>query len=387
MSEDNKEQLNEDGTPIEPELRQDDVSNDMTRKILERNDVKTATQDVKKAEGEKEIEKSVEPAKVNNEQVVKQEQTVTLTEDDVVVLETAGISEESLDGKTVEEIKVIAQDAREKQEADETSQDQPIVSEEDALKAGGFAGNLIGKTPAELLEIINNQNSFIGEQGAKLSNREPVVDKSVDSLNQQNLSTEDVDKDADEESVDLLGLTPKDQGKELSRIIKREVDSGIKEGLDNSPEMKTAREQNRVNQMTEFHTSLGEKLPEDIKTPEQAKAVFDKWVVATKDRYTTDDLKALAKTPNVLITLISDHYLINNEATPVKEDKGTTKVVKKVESKSYQRMRSMIKDAPSGESKFNFKRKAVEDNESDLLSKQGDDSQQMIGRILNRHLQ
>lgn len=389
MSEDNKEQLNEDGTPKEEvELRQDDVSNDMTRKILERNDVKSTAQDVKKVDSEKKVD-DTDPAKKTetNEQVVKQEQTVTLTEDDIVALETAGIDEQSLDGKTVEEIKVIAQDAKTKQEAnDNPSQDQITVSEEDALKAGGFAGNLIGKSPAELLEIINNQNSYIGEQNTKLSKPEEKV---VDSLNQQNLRTEDIKTNTDKKAVDLLGLSPEEQQKELAQLIKKEVETGIKKGLDESPELISARKQYRANELTEFHTSLSNMLPEDIKTPEQAKKVFDEWTVSTKADYTIDDLKALAKTPNVLITLISDHYKINNKVTPVVENKDgkTNKAVKKIESKSYQSMRTMIKNAPAGESKFNFKRKAVEDNESDLTSNNGTEEQQMIGRILNRNLQ
>lgn len=386
MPEENKEQLNEDGTPKEPELRQDDVSNDMTRTILERNNVKTDSQEViKKDDGEKKEDTSAPAESKDDKQESKQEQTVTLTEDDIVVLEAAGVDEESLDGKTVEEIKAIAQDAREKQGvSDDTSQGLSTVSEEDAIKAGGFAGNLIGKTPAELLEIINNQNSYIGEQNEKLSKPR----ESVDSLNQQNLRTEDTDLEENSEAVDLLGLTPEDQAKELARIIKVQVDAGIQKGLEQNPDLETVRNQARADRLTEFHTSLSKQLPEDITTPEQAKQVFDGWVTATKEQYTVDDLKALAKTPNILITLISDHYFKNNKVEPiVKKGKEVTKVVKKVESKSYQRMRSMIQDAPAGDSTFNFKRKAIEDNESDLTSKEGTEEQQMYGRILQRNLQ
>lgn len=400
MSKENDEQLNEDGTPKEEksELRQDDISNDMTRKILERNNVKTVAQDVKTVDSEKKDADTVaDPAKKTdvNEQASKQEQTVTITEDDVKALELAGIDEESLDGKTIAEIKVIAQDASKKQESnDNASQDQTNVSEEEALKAGGFAGNLIGKTSAELLEIINNQNAYIGTQNEKLSNPTVKKDDSVDSLNQQNLNTNDVDTDTENKAVDLLGLSPEEQQKQIALIIKKEVDAGIKKGLQESPELDTVREQTRKNQMTEFHTTLGDTLPEDITTPEQAKVVFEAWKTATKDKYTTAELKALAQTPNVLITLISDHYRINNKVAPKKEtttvkkdNDNTSKVVKKAETESYQRMRSMIANAPSGESKFNFKRKAVEDNESDLLSKDGTESQQMMGRILEKHLQ
>ena len=315
--------------------------------------------------------------------VVKQDQTVTLTEDDLKALEDAGIDEESLDGKTIEEIKIIAQDSGKKQVVDETIQEQTSVSEEEALKAGGFAGNLIGKTSAELLEIINNQNSYIGTQNEKLAN--PEKPKEVVSLNQQNLDTEDSTEKETNTAVDLLHLSPEEQEKRLNEIIDKRADARAEKILRDSPEMESVREQAGKNHMVEFHTYLGKQLPEDVSTPEQAEKVFDAWKVAVKDTYTDDELRALAKTPNVLITLISDHYTINHKQV-VESDSVTKKVVKKSGEQTFQRIRSMLKDAPAGQAKFNFKRKASEDNESDLDSKEGSDSQQMIGRILKGHL-
>ena len=378
MSEENKEQLEEEKS----ELRQDDVSNDMTRSILRNNNFEVPTQDVVIKDGDK--KDKTESAKIENEEQVEEKEVVAITEDDIKVLEEAGISEESLDGKTISEIKVIAQDAREKQTTvvDDSTQGQPTVSIEDATKVGGFAGNLIGKTPVELLEIINNQNSHIGTLSEKKSTKE------VDSLNQQNLNIEDDDTDASQEAVDLLSLPAKEQAIHLAKIIKEQVDAGIKEGLSKSPELESARVQASKAHLVEFHTVLGKALPEDITTPEQAEEVFNKWKVAVKDTYTKKELQALAQTPNVLITLISDHYKLNNKVIPPvkKDDKNTDKAVKKSESQSYQRMRSMIEKAPAGETKFNFKRKAIEDNESDLLSAEGSEEQQMIGRILERNL-
>ena len=366
------------------ELSQDDVSNDMTRSILKRNGVETATQDDKTASEKETEDNKVEPAKVvEPEQVVKQEQPVVLTEDDIKALEDAGISEESLDGKTVEEIKIIAQGSGKKQDVDETSQEQTSVSEEEALKAGGFAGNLIGKGTAELLEIINNQSVHIGTQNEKLANpKQPV--KEVDSLNQQNLDTEESKVEDTTSPVDLLHLSPEEQEKRLNAIIDQRVDAGIKKGLTESPEMVSVREQASQNHMVQFHTELGKHLPEGVTTPEQAEEVFNAWKVAVKDVYSNDDLLALAKTPNVLITLISDHYVINSK--PVVDDSVTDLKVKKSGAKSYQRIRDMIKNAPAGQATFNYKRKATEDNESDLISNEGSDSQQMMGRILAKHI-
>jgi urease gamma subunit len=390
MSKEN-EQLNDDGTKKEPELRQDDVSNDMTRTILARNNVKTDSQEVIVKEGEKkEDESSTVSAKADKDkQESKQEQTVTLTEDDIVALETAGIDEQSLDGKTITEVKAIAQDViKEQAVKDEASQDLGIVSEEDALKVGGFAGNLIGKTPAELLEIINQQNSHIGKQSEQLS-KPPEQRESVTSLNQQNLDTEDANDNTANDAVDLLHLTPEEQAKKLAEIIDKRVEAGIAKGLEKiSPELDSVREQSRKTHMKEFHTALGTQLPEGMQTPEQAEKAFAGWKEAVKDQYTVDEFKALARTPNVLITLISTYYQLNNKVAPVvkKEDGTTTKEVKGKEKKSYTVMRDMLKTAPSGEDKFNFKRKAIEDNESDLLSESGSESQKMIGRIIERNL-
>jgi hypothetical protein len=364
-------------------LRQDEVSNDMTRNILKRNGVEVDTQEVIEDSGEKEVDKvDTEPAKVIDDKQEETDTEVTLTEDDIVALEEAGIDEESLDGKTIAEVKAIAQDASKKQVVkDDTPQGQPSVTIEDATKVGGFAGNLVGKTNAELLEIINNQNSHIGTLSAKKSEKE------VDSLNQQKIQTEDADKDTEQEAVDLLSLPAEEQAKHLAKIIKQQVDAGIKKGLEESPDLQSAKEVAHKNNILKFHTALGKALPEDVSTPEQAQKVFNDWTASVRGtRYTDDELSALAQTPNVLITLISNDYMLNNKVTPEVKDNNTNEEVKKKKSESYQRMRSMIKSAPSGESKFNFKRKASEDTDSDLLSKDGTDSQQMIGRILEKNL-
>ena len=352
--------------------------NEITSKILERHGISTTTQDDKKGD------QATKPAE-DIKQVEELESELSITDQEFEALDKAGVKEEDLDGKTIEEIKTLAQDSIKPQEKKKVSQEPIIITEAMASKFG-FAKNLVGKTMDDAFQVIDNQNVYNTSNELKIVELERKLEA---SNNKQNIKTEEVQK---LEPIDFINLTPEEQAKKLDERIgivaertkvdtKAIVQEAIKELL---PSLEPLQKQSEKAAVQEFYTSLAERLPEEIKTPKDAKKVMDAWNIATKDKYTKDDLMALAGTPNAMIDLVSTHYILNNAKAEIKETKeNTDKVIKK---QTYDKVRKLLKNSRklgSGTT-FNFKRTESEDK--GLLSEEGSDSEQMIGNIIARNL-
>jgi hypothetical protein len=349
------------------------VGNEVTNKILERYGVDTTTQD-KVVESEKESKEEA-PAINTIAQVEKDKETVTLTDEDFELLNKAGITEESLDGKTIEEIKEIAQGNKQEQETDTISQD-PIVITDEMVKTFGFAKNLVGKTIQDVFQAIDNQNAYI-------STLEQQKAKPVESTNKQTNDNKEVEETS--KSFDLLGLSPDEQSKAIDARVEQMANKIVEEKLAKLiPDIAPIQEQVVQNTVKDFYTTLGTQLP-DLPEGVSPEKVFEDWKKREADSMPEDELRGLAKTPNALIKLVAQDYSLRTTTKKVDDLNKTTDDA--VKDQSYDRLKLALtnsKNLGSG-AKFNFSRDPRNEN-NDLESDEGTEEQKMIGRIVARNM-
>lgn len=350
------------------------VGNEVTNKILDRYGVKTVTQD-QIDNGEKDIQKDV-PAVEDQAQVKENdEETIELSEAELQALEESGIPEEELSGKTMKEIKALAVDKLPKQ--DTKSQDQKVIisdSYADQLSAKfPFAKNLRGKSLEEVMEIIQNQNSYITslEQRKGENKSEPII-------NNKQETEDEVSEDSD--VLDILTMKPEDATKKINDLIAKRAndifEKKFKEALPNIEPLQKASQEALANQ---FYQELGSQLPEGT----DPKVAFDNWKSANEDM-SREEKMALAQNPSLLIKLISKEYALDTTSKKTKEmEKSANTEMKK---KTYENLRKLLKDSQKlgSNATFNYKRKGSE--ELSIDDETGDPAKDMMGKIISRNL-
>jgi len=371
---DEKETVEEkDQEPVE--------ANSVTSKILSRYDVKTTSQDQDEKGDKDNSDNEVDPAVIDEEQEDEQEQDVELTEQEISALEDAGIDEKELEGKTFGEIKELAQSKMEQQDTDvedtskkkpstENSQ-EPIVTEAYA-KTYPIAKSFVGQPMSVLLYAMGEQNKYIEklEKGGK--------PKPNSQLN------ENEDQLSEEDAVDLLSLKPDEQAKKLNELIQAKASAIVKEELATfKSQLAPLEVQSEEASMNQIYAELQKSLPENV-TLEETKNFFDEWTEKAKTTYSEAVRTAFATDPSYMIEQMSRDFKLKDSKKKIKEKE---KEITKEKSKKYTNLRSQLKrSAKLGKNDaFNFKRKGKEGND-DLLSEEGSEGEQMIGRILKRNL-
>lgn len=391
------EKLEEDKRKADQESKV--VGNEITKKILSNHGVENVvTQDElegnreqKSTEEKPDVVNRIDDSAVNkeNEQVDNNQDDVSgITEADVEILEKAGITEESLAGKTFKEIKDMANDLNKEQVTSvENTQDlsKVVISNEEADRLAlqfPFAKNLRGKTMDQVIEIIQNQNSYITtlEQQKKSDNQE------VDSSNKQNSETEPFKLTGDDVTK-LLDPTrnPDEVAEDLATIIQKAVEADraknqmdmeavVKKAIPNIDKLQeTANAQVRE----QFIGQIQQNLPEGI----DAKEVFNQWKVANKNMPKEEKL-ALVQNPNLFIKTVSDDFNLKRISVEKKSIEETKD--KEIKKQTYNNIRKLLKDSQKlgNATVFQFPR---EHSKSKNLGEQdGTESEKMVGSIIDK---
>ena len=356
------------------------ISNNVTKNILDKYEVESITQE----EFEKREQKSTDESAVNENQQVNNDNEVVevdITDNDLKVLADAGVTEESLEGKTLAEIKQIVIDNTPKQEA-QVSQDQEVVISDtlaESLSAQyPFAKNLKGKSLNEVMEIIQNQNSYI----TQLEQRKNA------NVNDQNSNSQQISKTSDETSlsesevIDLLNLRPEEATKKINEMIQANgkkvaetvFDEKIKNYLPNIDKVnQVAVEQEKKI----FFESLGSKLPKGT----DPKAVFDGWMAENKSKLSMEEKKALVANPNLLIKLVSNDH--NFKTTSTEKQKIEVNNGQTIKKATYENLRKLLKSNQGSGAVFNFQR--TNSNSNDLSRDENAPENPMIDNILKKY--
>lgn len=355
------------------------ISNGVTKNILDKYEVESITQeDFNEREQKLKNESAVaESQQVNNDEVVE----VDITDNDLKVLAEAGITEESLEGKTLAEIKQIVIDNSPEQ-VDEPTQDQNVVISDtlaESLSAQyPFAKNLKGKSLNEVMEIIQDQNSYI----TKL---EQQKNKGVD---EQKSNSQQISKPSDEtevsqsEVIDLLSLKPEEATKRINEMIKANgtkvaetvFDERIKNYLPNIDKVnQVAIEQEKK----AFFVSLGSKLPKGT-DPTQ---VFEGWMAENKSKLSKSEKEALVTNPTLLIKLVSNDY--NFRTTSTEKQKNEVNAGQTIKKATYENLRKLLKSNQGSGAVFNFQRK--NSSSTDLSKDEKAPENPVIDHILQKY--
>lgn len=329
------------------------ISNPVTKNILDKYDVKSLTQE----EFDEREQKVETVSAVNEEQQVTKttEDVVDITDNDLQILSEAGITEESLEGKTLAEIKQIVVDNTPEQ-VEKPTQDQPVIISDamaESLSAKyPFAKNLKGKTIDEVMEIIQNQNSYI----TSLEQRKPdavATDTNSNSQKISNTSDTEISKD---EVVDLFNLSPEEAQKKINEMIEargekvagKVFDEKIKNYLPNIEKVNAvAIEQEKKL----FLSQLSNSLPKGVNSEQ----VLSDWMKVNKPKLSKSEAQALVANPNLLIKIVSDEYnLKTTSAEKIKNEVDTGQTIKK---QTYENLKKALKTNRGNGDVFNFSRK------------------------------
>lgn len=329
------------------------ISNPVTKNILDKYDVKSLTQE----EFDEREQKVETVSAVNEEQQVTKttEDVVDITDNDLQILSEAGITEESLEGKTLAEIKQIVIDNTPEQ-VEKPTQDQPVIISDamaESLSAKyPFAKNLKGKTIDEVMEIIQNQNSYI----TSLEQRKPdavATDTNSNSQKISNTSDTEISKD---EVVDLFNLSPEEAQKKINEMIEargekvagKVFDEKIKNYLPNIEKVNAvAIEQEKKL----FLSQLSNSLPKGVNSEQ----VLSDWMKVNKPKLSKSEAQALVANPNLLIKIVSDEYnLKTTSAEKIKNEVDTGQTIKK---QTYENLKKALKTNRGNGDVFNFSRK------------------------------
>jgi hypothetical protein len=360
------------------------VVNDLTSNILERhgyNDI-TAQDKGDKGDQESTSKKEEEAPAVNTiEQATDKDEEVTFTDEDFDSLEAKGITEADLEGKTMQEIKELAQGGKEIQAgADTSTQGQAIITDEQIEQLAlvyPFAKSLKGKTLNDVMEIVTKQNQYITQ--LEQQRKEPVESTKQSKNNKPEEEIEEITE------LDLLNLSPEEQIKKLKALVRQELKGSVKEEVSEVlPDLTPLEEQAIKTHQTNFYNAIKAELPDlpEGVTPEK---VFADWKADySKDR-TTEQMAELAKTPDTLITLITTDYQLRQLKAGKKEVAEDGKEVKLTNLANARKLLINSNKLGSG-AKFNFKRKSDQSQNEELLSEEGTASEIMAGKILARNL-
>lgn len=355
------------------------ISNPVTKNILDKYEVKSITQE----EFDKREQKSKDESAVIEEQQVSNDEAeveVSITDDDLNVLANAGITEESLDGKTVAEIKQIVIDNTPEQVAKPT-QDQPVIISDamaESLSAKyPFAKNLKGKSIDEVMEIIQNQNSYI----TTLEQRKSDAVVTETKTNSQQISNTSETEISQEEVVDLFNLTPEEAQKKINEMIKANgkkvaeqvFDEKIKNYL---PNMEKVNQVAMEQEQKQFYSQLGSNLPKGA----DPQAVFNDWLKVNKPKLSKAEAEALITNPNLLIKIVSDEY--NLKTTSAEKIKNEVNVGSTIKKQTFENLKKALQTNRGSGAVFNFSRK--NSNSKDLSQDEQVADNPIVDTILDK---
>lgn len=331
------------------------ISNPVTKNILDKYEVKSITQE----EYDKREQNSTneESAVVVEQQVNKDESAVevNITDDDLKILSEAGIAEESLDGKTIAEIKQIVIDNTPKQVEQSTQEQSVIISDAMAESLSAkypFAKNLKGKSMDEVMEIIQNQNSYITSLEQRKSDAVATETK-TNSQQISNTSDTEISKD---EVVDLFNLSPEEAQKKINEMIqangKKVAEAVFDEKIKNFlPNIEKVNQVAIEQEQKQFYSELGSKLPKGA----NAEQVFGDWIKVNKPKLSKSEAQALITNPNLLIKIVSDEYnLKTTSAEKIQNEVTTGQTIKK---QTYENLKKALQVNRGAGAVFNFSRK------------------------------
>jgi len=347
MTENSQETVNNDQEIV--------ISNPVTKNILDKYEVKSITQEEfdKREQKSATTEQSavIEEQQVNNNEVVD----VDITDNDLQVLADAGITEESLEGKTIAEIKQIVVDNT-KQVETKSTQDQDVVISDalaESLSAKyPFAKNLKGKSLNEVMEIIQDQNSYI----TKLEQRKPDTNVNEQNSNSQKISNTSATEVSESEVVDLFNLEPAEATKKINEMIqangKKVAESVFDEKIKNYlPNIEKVNAVAVEQEKKQFFSTLGSSLPKGS-DPE---IVFNDWMKVNKDKLSQAEKQALVANPNLLIKMVSNDY--NFKTTSAEKIKAEVNTGQTIKKQTYDNLRKLLKSNQGSGAVFNFNRK------------------------------
>lgn len=356
------------------------VGNSVTKNILAKYEVDVVTQEEL---DEREQNSANENSAVNeNQQVTSNDEVVDITDDDLKILADAGVTEEQLSGKTLAEIKQIVVDNKPEQVAKSTQDQSVVISDAlaDSLSAKyPFAKNLRGKTLEEVMDIIQNQNSYITTLEQRKSN-----DASANETksNSQQISQTN-DQLTQQEVIDILNLDPAEATKRINQMImdgskkvaESVVDQKLKEYL---PAFNKLQELQVENEKKNFFSVLGGQLPKGS----DPQVVFEQWKKDTMNQFTKEEKMALVSNPALMIKIIAKDYNLKKTSTEKNQlESNQNQTIKK---QTYENLVKLIKQSKNtgNNAVFNFPRKNTGDTN---LSEEGTSANPVIDKILEKY--
>lgn len=133
------------------------------------------------------------------------ENTPEISDDDIALLLEAGLTEQELTAKSVEEIQQLIEEKKRGQQ-----KPSPLTITQDiAEQLGGIAKSFVGKDVTELFKALDEQNSYIGKLSARLKQLETELNSKSQT---QNVEVKGKSKE------ELLGML---QADELEKVVEK----------------------------------------------------------------------------------------------------------------------------------------------------------------------
>lgn len=160
-----------------------------------------------------------------------------IPEEDIALLLEAGLTEQELTAKSVEEIQQLIKEKKEGQQ-----KPSPIIITQDiAEQLGGIAKSFVGKDITELFKALDEQNSYIGKLSNKLKQLESEL-TSKPQVNQPEVKSKE----------DVLGLL---QADELEKIVEKVLSKRLP-NIDKLKEVAVQEQQKMI--LNNIQSQLGE---------------------------------------------------------------------------------------------------------------------------------
>lgn len=202
-------------------------------------ETKTTTEEILESIVGDEQEKSSEnPDLQDEESQANQETQNELSEEDIALLLEAGLTEQELTAKSVEEIQQLIKEKKEGQQ-----KPSPVVITQDmAEQLGGIAKSFVGKDVTELFKALDEQNSFIGKLSARIKQLETEL------MSKPQTSSSEV-----KNKEEILGMLPPE---ELEKVVEKVLSKQLP-NLNKLKEVAIQEQQQMI--VNNIQTQLGDK--------------------------------------------------------------------------------------------------------------------------------
>ena len=382
MSEPNKQETAKGQEPVV-------IANDVTKNILNKYGVNSVTQD-EIDNREENAGDAGNSAVVDNEQVVDgNDELIDITDAELEALAKADVTEEDLNDLTLEEIKAKASDLINATGDTKVTQEpeKVVISDQYAEQLAQqypFAKSLKGKTLEEVMEIIQNQNSYITTLEKNKEKAEPDATDDTDNNSQL---TKTNGKVTAQDVIKLFDPTrdPEEVAEELNKLLgNRSVDQSTIDKLVEDklravlPNLQGLQQASLEQEKKDFFTALGKQLPEGS-NPEQ---VFEQW---KKDNanLSKEEKLALVNNPKLMMKIIAQEHNLKTTSTEKKKiEDGKNKEIK---TKTYDNLKKLLKSGRNtSTARFNFPRESstTQANETEEETP----AEQMIGKIVDKYI-